>query len=121
RILSLAVELLAVLCDDGLAARLDVPVAVAPALGGAYDLLEARELASSIIESPSVSLPDERPTLERFRELRAAANGAIDKEAAKAIVRELKAVGGNLRAVRRALTGRDSGPELWSVLAALRR
>jgi Anticodon binding domain len=64
---------------------------------------------------------DERPTLERFRELRIAANGTLDKEAAKAIVRELKAVGGNLRAVRRALTGRDSGPELWSVLAALPR
>ena len=41
--------------------------------------------------------------------------------AAKAIVRELKAVGGHLRAVRRALTGRDSGPELWAVLAALPR
>ena len=36
-------------------------------------------------------------------------------------MRELKAVGGHLRAVRRALTGRDSGPELWSVLAALPR
>ena len=66
-----------------------------------------------------VSLPDERPTLERFRELREGANDALDKDAAKAILRELKAVGGNLRAVRRALTGRDSGPELWSVLAAL--
>jgi hypothetical protein len=66
-------------------------------------------------------LADERPTLERFRELRIAANAALDKEGAKAIVRELKAVGGNLRAVRRALTGRDSGPELWSVLAELPR
>ena len=53
--------------------------------------------------------------------IRLAGNGGLDKEAAKAIVRELKAVGGNLRAVRRALTGRDSGPELWSVLAALPR
>jgi Anticodon binding domain len=64
---------------------------------------------------------DERQTLERFRELRAGADDALDREAAKAIVRELKAVGGNLRAVRRALTGRDSGPELWSELAALPR
>ena len=40
---------------------------------------------------------------------------------AKAIVRELKAVGGHLRAVRTALTGRESGPELWAVLAALPR
>jgi hypothetical protein len=70
-------------------------------------------------EPPSVSLPDERPTLERFRELRAAGDGDLDKDAARAVLRELKAVGGNLRAVRRALTGRDSGPELWSVLVAL--
>ena len=67
------------------------------------------------------SSDDDRATLERFRELRIGANGTLDKAAAKAIVRELKAVGGNLRAVRRALTGRDSGPELWSVLAALSR
>jgi glutamyl/glutaminyl-tRNA synthetase len=121
RIRSLAVEVLGQLSDEDLAARLAVPMAVVPALRGAHDLVEARELAATILESPSVSLPDERPTLERFRELRSAANGAIDKEAAKAIVRELKAVGGNLRAVRRALTGRDSGSELWSVLAALPR
>ena len=37
------------------------------------------------------------------------------------MVRELKAVGGHLRAVRLALTGRASGPELWAVLAALPR
>ena len=36
-------------------------------------------------------------------------------------MREVKAVGGHLRAVRRALTGHDSGPELWAVLAALPR
>ncbi|HEY2219071.1 MAG TPA: glutamate--tRNA ligase family protein [Gaiellaceae bacterium] len=82
---------------------------------------EARQPAASILEPPSVSLPAERETLERFRELRAGANGALDKEAAKAILRELKAVGGDLRAVRRGLTGRESGPELWSVLAALPR
>ena len=64
---------------------------------------------------------DERPTLERFRELRERADDMLDKRSAKSIVRELKAVGGNLRAVRRALTGRESGPELWSVIAALPR
>jgi len=63
----------------------------------------------------------ERPTLERFRELRERTSGALDAAAAKAIVRELKAVGGDLRAVRRALTGRESGPELWSIVAALSR
>jgi hypothetical protein len=91
------------------------------AVRGAHDLRGARELAASILEPPSLSLPGERETLERFLELRTGANGALDKEAAKRIVRELKAVGGNLRAVRRALTGRESGPELWSVLAALPR
>ena len=64
---------------------------------------------------------DERPTLVRFRELRERANEMLDARAAKAILRELKAVGGNLRAVRRALTGRESGPALWSVIAALPR
>jgi len=36
-------------------------------------------------------------------------------------VRELKAVGGNLRALRLALTGRERGPELATVIAALPR
>jgi hypothetical protein len=99
--------------------RIGAPVEVVPAVPGAHDLEEARVLASAILEPPSVSLPEERPTLERFRELRARANGSLDRAGAKAIVRELKAVGGNLRAVRRALTGRDSGPELWSIVAAL--
>jgi len=124
RIRSLAVEALGDLSDDELAGRLGVPVAVVPAVRGARDLLEARELAASILEPPSgESLLEERDraTLERFRELRVAGNGGLDRDAAKEIVRELKAVGGNLRAVRRALTGRDSGPELWSVLAALPR
>src|SRR5262249_49723707 len=69
----------------------------------------------------TTSSADARLTLERFRELRARSNGRLDKETAKAIVRELKAVGGDLRAVRRALTGRDSGPALWSVVAELPR
>jgi hypothetical protein len=33
----------------------------------------------------------------------------------------LKAVGGDLRALRLALTGRDRGPELWAIVAALPR
>src|SRR5581483_9228583 len=83
RIRSLAVEVIAELSDDELASRLDVPVAVGPALRGAHDLNEARELAATILEPPSVSLPDERVTLERFRELREGANGSLGKEAAK--------------------------------------
>jgi glutamyl/glutaminyl-tRNA synthetase len=121
RIHSLAVEVIDRLPDEELAARLDVPVAVVPALRGAHDLNEARLLARSVIDVPSVSLPDERPTLERFRELRERANGDLDQDGARSLMREVKAVGGNLRAVRRALTGRDSGPELWTILAALPR
>ena len=73
------------------------------------------------LEPPTVSPPVERPTLERFRELRAGANASLDAAAAKSILRELKAVGGDLRAVRRALTRRERGPALWIVVAALPR
>jgi hypothetical protein len=45
----------------------------------------------------------------------------LDKAQAKEIVNELKAVGGNLRALRLALTGAQRGPELWAVLRALPR
>jgi glutamyl/glutaminyl-tRNA synthetase len=121
RIRSLAVEVLAELPADELAARLGVPPAVVPALRGAHDLNEAGALAQTILEPPVVSLPEERETLERFQELRAGGASGLDAAGAKAIVRELKAVGGHLRAVRRALTGRESGPELWAVIAALPR
>jgi hypothetical protein len=57
-------------------------------------------------------------TLERFKELLERTNGAVD---AHAVVRELKAVGGDLRALRMALTGRERGPELWAVIEALPR
>ena len=52
----------------------------------------------------------------RSRELLERANGSID---ARTLVREVKAVGGDLRTLRRALTGQDRGPELWTVIAAL--
>jgi glutamyl/glutaminyl-tRNA synthetase len=121
RIRSLALETIAALSDPELAERLSVPVTVVPALRGARTFVEARELAASILSVPLVSLPDEQPTLLRFRELRASSAERLDVDAAKEIIRELKAVGGHLRAVRTALTGRQSGPELWSVLAALSR
>ena len=37
------------------------------------------------------------------------------------VVRELKAVGGDLKALRLALTGQERGPELAAVIAALPR
>jgi tRNA synthetases class I (E and Q), catalytic domain len=114
RIRRLAIEAIAQMEDDELARRVGAPVELVPALRGARDLLEAREFASIVLEPEAVALGDDaRPTLERFKELRR--NGG----SAKDIVRELKAVGGDLRALRLALTGRERGPELWAVIAAL--
>ena len=60
-------------------------------------------------------------TLARFRELRERATEGLTPDDARSIVRELKAVGGDLRQLRSALTGRDRGPALWTVVAALPR
>jgi hypothetical protein len=121
RIRSLSTEVLATLPDAELAARVGVPVAAADLMRGAHDLAEARELAQSVLASASVDSSQSPETLARFAELRSPLPEALDKEQAKAIVRELKAVGGNLRALRAALTGRERGPELWAVVRALPR
>jgi glutamyl-tRNA synthetase len=114
RIRRLAIEAIEALSDEELAARAGAPPQLARALRGARDLLEARAMATAILEPQPVTLPKEaRPTLERFAELRA--QGLDGKD----IVRELKAVGGDLKALRLALTGAERGPELWTVIAAL--
>jgi glutamyl-tRNA synthetase len=114
RIRRLAIEAIGAMPDEELAARADAPVELVPALRGARDLNEARDYARAILE-PEVVRVDAPETLERFREL-VERNGD-----ARELVRELKAVGGDLRALRMALTGRDRGPELWTVIAALPR
>jgi glutamyl-tRNA synthetase len=115
RIRRLATDAIAAMSDTELATRLGVPERLTAALRGARDLNEAREYAHLILTTPEpVSVSPE--TLRRFREL-VAADG-VDP---KTIVRELKAVGGDLRALRLALTGRERGPELWAVIAALER
>ena len=122
RIRRLSLDTIASLPDEELAARVGAPVGVVPALRGARDLEEARETARVILEPVPAQLGEEaRPTLERFRELRERANGGLDHELARSLLRELKAVGGDLRALRIALTGRDRGPELAAVVAALDR
>ena len=122
RLRRLAVEAIAGMSDEELAGRAGAPLALAPALRGARDLNEAREAARAILEPQRASLPESaRPTLERFRELRERSNGSLDAETARSLVRELKAVGGDLRLLRLALTGRERGPELWAVVAALSR
>jgi glutamyl/glutaminyl-tRNA synthetase len=118
RIRRLAIEAIEAMSDEELAAYAGAPVAVVPALRGARDLNEAREYAQAILTPPQPVKGDAPETLERFRELVERANGTLD---ARALVRELKAVGGNLKALRIALTGKERGPELWAVIAALPR
>ncbi len=122
RLRRLAIDAIAAMPDAELAAEADAPLELVPALRGARDLVEARAFARAILEPAEAELPEDAgPTLARFVELRAGANGALAPDGAKAIVRELKAVGGDLHALRLALTGRDRGPELWTVVAALPR
>jgi hypothetical protein len=121
RLRRLAVDALGALSDDELAVRVGAEPRVGPALRGARDLLEARETAERLANRPAARAKSSPETLERFRELRAAAPDDLDKETARTIVRELKAVGGDLRALRLALTGAERGPELWAVLVALPR
>ncbi len=114
RIRRLAIEAIAAMADEELAERVGAPAELVPALRGARDLNEARAYAESILE-PTAARVDAPETLERFREL--LTNGSDPRE----VVRELKAVGGDLRSLRLALTGHERGPELWTVVAALPR
>ncbi|HZC30921.1 MAG TPA: glutamate--tRNA ligase family protein [Gaiellaceae bacterium] len=112
RIRRLSVDALAALSDDELAARVGAPVSAAPVLRGARDLAEARAYAEQVLERPAVDV-DSPETFARFREL---VDGGLD---ARTVVRELKAVGGDLKALRLALTGHERGPELAAVIEAL--
>lgn len=114
RLRRLSTEALATLGDEELAARVGVPASAAPVLRGARDLAEARAYAELVLRAPEVQV-DEPETLTRAREL------AVAGLEPRALLRELKAAGGDLRAFRLALTGRDRGPELWAVVAALPR
>ncbi|HEU5362832.1 MAG TPA: glutamate--tRNA ligase family protein [Gaiellaceae bacterium] len=121
RIRSLSVDVLARLDDEELASRVGVPAEAAPLMRGAHDLVEARRLALSVLDMPRDSPRTCPETLGRFAELRSPLPDVLSKDEAKSVVRELKAVGGNLRALRVALTGAERGPELWAVLRALPR
>ena len=77
--------------------------------------IEAIEYARAIAEPPTAARVESPETLERFREL-------LERDGdPRELVRELKAVGGDLRTLRLALTGAERGPELWTVIAALPR
>jgi glutamyl-tRNA synthetase len=111
RIRRLSVEAIERMSDEELAERAGIASSAVPAARGARDLQEAREYATQVLDPPPPRATDSPETLERFKEVAA--------EDPRAIVRELKAVGGDLRALRLALTGRDRGPELAAILAAL--
>ncbi len=119
RISRLAIEAIAAMPDNDLTTAAGADASLARALRGARTLVEAREMATAITDPTPVLLPPEaEPTLARFVELRSNA-GRLDEDEARAIIRELKAVGGDLRSLRLALTGAEHGPELWTVVAAL--
>jgi hypothetical protein len=114
RLRRLSLDALAAFSDEDLAARVGVDVSLVPVLRGARDLTEAREYARIVLEPEHVDV-DAAETLTRFREL---VEAGVEP---RAIVRELKAVGGDLKSLRLALTGRERGPELAAVIAALPR
>jgi hypothetical protein len=121
RLRRLAVDAIGALPDEVLAQRVGAPLELVPAMRGARDLVEARTIADAILTAPQPRATDSPETLNRFRELRERANGELDPAGAKELLRELKAVGGDLRVLRLALTGAERGPELWTVLVALPR
>ena len=122
RVHRLAIDAIAGMSDAELAASAGAPVELARALRGARTLVEAREIAQQILAPVPVSLGEEgRLTLERFIELREPLAEQLDEEGSRALLRELKAVGANLKLLRLALTGAERGPELWTVVAALGR
>jgi glutamyl/glutaminyl-tRNA synthetase len=112
RVRRLAVEAIEGLSDEDLASRVDADPAYAPVMRGARDLNEARDFARQVAEPESVTVGDAE-TLARFEEL-------ADLPP-RELLRELKAAGGDLKALRLALTGREKGPELRAILEALPR
>jgi glutamyl-tRNA synthetase len=110
RIRRLAIEAIEAMTDDELAEWAGVDKQYVPVMRGARNRLEAQEFARQVREPQLVETCD-ADSLTRFREL-------ADLPP-KDLLRELKAAGGSLKALRLALTGRDKGPELSAILAAL--
>jgi len=122
RLRRLAIDAIAAMSDDELAAAAEAPVEVVPVLRGARSLVEAREYARFVLEPvPAQPPPEARLTLDRFVELREPAPEWLSTDESRMVLRELKAVGGDLRSLRLALTGVTTGPELAAVLSALPR
>lgn len=89
--------------------------ALEPALRGVHTLAEAAELVECVLVPPDhVPLPELARIRARYPE-------RLDEPKARELVDELRRSQVPLRQARRALTGRDRGPELWAVFAALPR
>lgn len=123
RLERLSVEAIASMPDDELAAAAGLPARFTAVMRGARTLEEARRFGALVADTPAPARLDETGllTVERFAALREAMPPQLDAEGSHGLVRELKAVGGDLRALRRVLTGAESGPELAAVVAALDR
>ena len=77
--------------------------------------LEEDDLVACVTEAPlQHSLPELATIRERYPD-------RLSEQDARALVDELRSAGVPLREARMALTGRERGPELWAVLAALPR
>ena len=111
RLRRLAIDAIASMSDDELATAAGAPIELVPALRGARPWSRRREYAHLLLEPEQVRLGEEaRATLGRFAELREPAPERLTAEESRALVRELKAVGGDLRSLRLALTGAPTGP-----------
>ena len=125
RLRALSTRHLAALPADDLVARVldrcppgtpaEAVRALEPALRGVHNLAEAVELVECVLVTPE---PAPLPELARIR---AGFPEQLDEHQARALVDELRRAQVPLRQARRSLTGRDRGPELWAVFAALPR
>jgi glutamyl-tRNA synthetase len=89
--------------------------ALAPALRGVHTLAEAGDLVASVVLPPEPRpLPELAAVRERYPD-------RLTEAEARDLVEELRRREIPLRRARLALTGRERGPELWAVLAAIPR
>jgi len=89
--------------------------ALEPALRGVHTLAEAGELVAAVVRTP------QRHSLPSLATVRGRYPDRLNEQQARELVDELRRTGVPLRVARIALTGRERGPELWAVLAALPR
>ncbi|MDX6495453.1 MAG: glutamyl-tRNA synthetase [Gaiellales bacterium] len=97
------------------AATADQVSALAPALRGVHTLVEAGDLVACVTQAPS---PHSLPELAKIR---GRYPDQLSESQARELVDDLRRAGVPLREARLSLTGRERGPELWAVLAALPR